>query len=201
VRSRLRFRDRRLGVRPLRSQTDGRAQPLRTPRALNVTAAVLIAFVLFWNLTTVSAVRVPSLLSHGGNLLGVDQTWDMFAPSPLDDDGWYVIPATLRDGRTVDVAGVLRGETTGGPVSWRKPADVRGSYDGERWRKYLENLRLHHSDQHPYLARYICREWNGAHPGPRRIESVVIGFVGQRIKPDGKHAPPALRPVWAQQCS
>jgi hypothetical protein len=174
--------------------------PLHTPRVVSAGAGVLIAFVLFWNVTTVTELRVPSPLRSAGVYLGISQRWDMFAPHPLTDDGWYVIPATLRDGRTVDAAGVLRGHTEVRPLSWRKPASVRDSYDGEHWRKYLESLRLHNPGQHLYLSRYICREWNRGRPVPERIDSLVVGYMAQQVQRDGKHSTPALRPLWAHRC-
>jgi hypothetical protein len=172
---------------------------LHTPRVVSVGAGVLIVFVLFWNVTTVTDLRVPSPLDDAGVYLGIGQKWDMFAPHPLNDDGWYVIPATLGDGRTVDVAGVLRGQTDERPLSWRKPANVRDTYDGERWRKYLESLRLRHRDAHLYLSRYICREWNRGRAAPERIDSLVVGYMAQRVHRDG-HSIPALRPLWAHRC-
>lgn len=36
-------------------------------------------------------------------LLGLNQKWDMFAPRPVVEDGWYVIDGTLRNGRHVDL--------------------------------------------------------------------------------------------------
>jgi hypothetical protein len=186
-----------------RSPPDASDRPtvtLPTPRAVSVVAGVALAFVVYWNLTTVTALEVPSPLRNAGVYLGIAQKWDMFAPHPLTDDGWYVVPATLRGGATVDAAGVLRGEAEMEPLSWRKPDDVRDSYDGERWRKYLEGVRLHHRDQHLQLSRYICREWNRDRPEPEQIDSFVIGFMAQRVLRDGEHSRPALRPLWGHRC-
>ena len=190
----------RLRGRPPRA-ADPRGAVIPPPsRAISAAVAVLIAFVLLWNLTTVTSLTMPSALHHAGVYLGLGQKWDMFAPHPLDDDGWYVVPATLKDGRVVDLAAVLRGENKAQPLTWRKPRDLRGSYGGERWRKYLENLRLHHPDQHLYLSRYICREWNRGRAAAQQVDSLMVGFMGQRILSDGGHTTPALRTLWVHRC-
>ena len=38
-----------------------------------------------------------------GQTLRLEQYWNMFAPYPLRDDGWYVIDGTLSDGQKFDV--------------------------------------------------------------------------------------------------
>lgn len=186
-----------------RSPPDARDRttvPLHTPGIASATVGVLIAFVLFWNVATVTDVRVPSPLNHVGVYLGIAQSWDMFAPHPLTDDGWYVIPATLTGGQTVDAAGVLRGETEMRKLSWSKPANVRETYDGERWRKYLEQLRLRIGGQHLNFSRYICREWNRGRPAAERIDSLAVGYMAQRLDRDGGRSKPELRMLWGHRC-
>jgi hypothetical protein len=127
----------------------------------------------------------------------------MFAPRPLRDDGWYVIPGRLRDGRQVDVAGVLRGDEDLRPVSYRKPDDVRGTYKDERWRKYLEVLRTRDGNrtQHRYLSRYVCREWNSHHGARLRLETLSIVNMGDTALPDGARTRPTLRTLWTARCA
>jgi len=47
-----------------------------------------------------SLARGPlyAALTPSFSLLRVDQRWDMFAPYPSKEDGWFVIPASLSDG-------------------------------------------------------------------------------------------------------
>jgi hypothetical protein len=125
----------------------------------------------------------------------------MFAPGVIKDDGWYVIPGALASGRTVDLAGVLRGDDASRPVSWARPADVRATYRNEHWRKYLEVLRTRRPEQHGNLARYICREWNTRHPGPQRLIAFEIDYVGEETLPDRQRATPRVRSLGGQACA
>ena len=178
---------------------DGADAPAH-PRALSILVGVLLAYVLVWNITTVSTLRLPLPIAHVGTLLGISQVWDMFAPSPLGDDGWYVMPGTLGVGRVVDVAGVLRDDESLRAVSWRKPADIRATYKDEHWRKYLEVLRLRHPGQHLYLSRYICRQWNDHHGGGHRLVKLAIGYMGKSTLPKETRPPPALRTLEVHGC-
>jgi hypothetical protein len=173
--------------------------PHRTPRAVSVAAGALIAYVFLWNITTVSAIRIPEPVAYAGRMLSIVQKWDMFAPSPLKDDGWYVIPGTLRDGRTVDLSGVLRDDERVRAVSLRRPSDIRGTYKDEHWRKYLENVRRK-PDREPDLARYICRQWNANHSGDEVVDSLVVLYAVDLTLPNNRHVRPRLRPLGVTNC-
>jgi hypothetical protein len=176
------------------------AATFRTSRAISVLTAVLLVYVFWWNIGTVSGLRMPEPVARLGQFLALAQIWDMFAPSPLMDDGWYIIPGTLQDGRTVDLAGVLTGDEGLRPVSGRRPSNIRATFKNERWRKYLENLRLRHVSQHLYLSRYICREWNHHHTGGQAVTRLLIVFEGDRTLLNGHRAPPEPRRLWTQVC-
>jgi hypothetical protein len=188
-------------LRRLSAPAAGDAPPLRTPLVVNVVAGIALAYVLAWNVTTVTDLELPEPLRKAGPAVGLSQVWDMFAPSPIKDDGWYVIPGTLRDGREVDVAGVLRDDHAIRPVSWRRPANIRATYDGERWRKYLEELRHKHPDQHRLLAQWVCREWNGRHQGGEALAQLRISYVLDPPLPGGGSADPELRVLWIDNCA
>jgi len=105
-----------------------------------------------------------------------DQVWDMFAPYPLRDDGWYVIEGALHSGRQVDV---FRG---GAPVSFATPSPsaIAAQYKDERWRKYLMNLYLAvNSDYRLYYGQYLCRSWNAGRPAgdPGQLDTFQIDFM------------------------
>lgn len=179
---------------------DAGAPPLRASRALSVAAGALIVYVLFWNLGTVSAVRMPELLTRVGSETALAQQWNMFAPSPLKDDGWYVIPGTLLNGQTVDLAGVLRDDQRLRAVSFRRPRDIRATYKDERWRKYFEEVRALHPSQEPYFARYVCRAWNAHHSGGEAVTSLVVLYAGDVTLPHNRHLPPRVRSLAVAAC-
>lgn len=161
----------------------------------NVLAAASLAIVILWNLANIRPLgkwehpwwRIP------GYMLGFDQYWNMFSP-PLLDDGWYVIPGKLRDGSEVDVY------RDGAPVDWSKPRYVYKSYKNTRWRKYLMNIwSANHTDHRLYYGRFLCRQWNAAHPFEKQLEEFQIYFNEEMTKP---YMSPMVRPVsiWHHYC-
>ena len=174
---------------------------LRSSLAANLLASLLLLYALLWNIMTVSEIRMPERLAPLGTLLGVVQTWNMFTPYPLKDDGWYVIPGTLQGGQEVDLSGVLRDDFGMREVSWEKPHYVRGTYKNEHWRKYLEVTRNpQHIDQHLYLGRYICREWNARHTGSEQLTDFEIVYMVEMTLPDYEYSTPEPRALWEHNC-
>lgn len=150
---------------------------LRTHWLTNVLALFFLAYVVWWNLGTVShRLSMPDRYRWIGVATRTDQIWDMFAPYPLRDDGWYVIPGVLHDGSRVDL---FRG---GAPVTFARPSPsaIAAQYKDERWRKYLMNLYLAvYSEHRLYYGRYLCRQWNEgrAKDDPRRLDTFEIYFM------------------------
>ncbi len=140
-------------------------------------AAFFLVYVFWWNLGTVSSsLAMPNGYRWIGAATRTDQIWDMFAPFPLRDDGWYVIDGVLHNGRHVDVF------RNGTPVSFAKPssAQIAAQYRDERWRKYLMNLYLIvNSDYRLPYGRYLCRSWNERRTvdDPEFLETFEIFFM------------------------
>lgn len=75
--------------------------------------------------------------------------------SPLRDDGWFVIPAKLANGKEVDLF-----KPGGGPISYEKPTFVSRTFKDHRWRRYLMNLLSGvHQDKRLFYGRYVL--WEG----------------------------------------
>ncbi|MBV9123865.1 MAG: HTTM domain-containing protein [Planctomycetes bacterium] len=148
---------------------------------LLATAAIL--YIFLWNLRTVDYEKYsrffPPQVNSVGNTLGLGQIWDMFSPSPLRDDGWYVMEGTLRNGQQVDLW------REGAPVSWEKPAAVAQMYPTERWRKYFLNFYWRDfSSYRPLYARYLWREWNAHHSPDEALTRLDIYFMRETTLPD-----------------
>ena len=113
---------------------------LRSSLATNLLILLFLLYVFFWNLTMVSAFTMPERVVPLGTFLGLNQSWDMFAPYPAKNDGWYVIPGTLRNGQQVDLMPAVTHYDfyVGENLSWEKPKYVAGTIRNEHWRKYLE---------------------------------------------------------------
>jgi hypothetical protein len=174
---------------------------LRSSLATNLLAFFFLLYVLCWNLTTVSTFTMPQRLAPLGPFLGLDQHWGMFAPSPSRDDGWYVIPGTLRSGRQTDLMSVTRDDYRLHPVSWEKPPSVRDTYKNEHWRKYLENIyQAQHADQRLYFGQYICREWNARHTGAEQLRTFQITYMLEETLPNYRQATLQKVVLWEHSC-
>ena len=170
---------------------DGQAAPPppahdpRLPFWQEALVIMLFANVLLWNLRTTAfeAWRgfYPTSLNWILELPRLDQMWAMFAPFPLVDDGWYVAPATLADGSTVDL---LRGQAP----SEDPPAG--DPYATERWRKYLMNLYLAENIGWRALAlNALVRRFEAAHPG-QKVTHAELRFW---LKTNHYHGSPQYR--------
>jgi hypothetical protein len=168
-----------------------RATPGRALSAAGTAlGAVLLGVVVWWNVTTLPAAKglpVPQPLRAFAQVLRLDQRWNLFAPRPMTDDGWYVVPGALESGELVDVS---RG---GAPVRLAqldqrsKPADVSREFGSYRWRKYLQNLRQpRRNARHRELyGAYLCRQWNESHSGAERVAALQLIYVRERTQPPG----------------
>lgn len=170
----------------------------RAPAWLNAVAAAFFAYTLLWNFATATAgrVRVPEQAAWVGHATGLAQIWNMFAPIPKKEDGWYVIPARLAGGGEVDIF------RDGAPVNWAKPADASALYPNAYWQKYLEYVWL--ADFAPlrlHYARHLCRRWNGAHDGADRLKTFDVVYMREDTPPPGEPLRPAEPVVvWRHDC-
>jgi hypothetical protein len=71
---------------------------------------------MMWNIANMHSLHssVPKWVRPFAVILRLDQYWSMFAPYPLKDDGWYVMPGKTVDGREADVW-----SQTIGAVNWQ----------------------------------------------------------------------------------
>jgi hypothetical protein len=175
---------------------------LRSSLATNLLAFFFIFCILCWNLTTVTPFTLPERTVPIGPFFGVDQHWGMFAPSPFKADGWYVIPAKLQDGQSVDLMPITRDDYGMHPVSYDKPASVRATYKNEHWRKYFENLyNDDHADQRLYFAQYVCRQWNDRHTGGETLKTFRITYMLELTLPDYEQSKPKKVDMGNYRCS
>lgn len=168
---------------------------------LDVTKTIVVSFfvvyVVLWNIETLNdKIIIPKTLRTIGYNLHIDQKFNMFAPMPLLEDGWYVMPGKLRNGKEIDV---FSGATT---VSYEKPAWVAYTYKNQRWQKYLMNLWSSSlSDFRLGYGKYLCRVWNGSHPYNEHLMSFDIIFMLETTPPEGQQIPKATpTTIWHHDC-
>jgi hypothetical protein len=116
-------------------------------RPRTIVAGIFIAFVLALNVLSLSepntAVRRPA------ELLGIDQHWTMFAPSPTRLDGWFLVVATQADGRSIDLLAEQ-------PMSWDPPTSFRVGIRTTRELVYMRRL-LAYPEARGAFAESHCR--------------------------------------------
>ncbi len=108
--------------------------------------------------------------------LELSQTWSLFAPEPLQHDGWFILAGTFTDGRVVDVQtdappGVIRPQWFIGPFS--------------RWSKFEENL-MGAGSYSPIFASwgaYTCRTTEGLKSLQIILRSRLTSPPGQAFQP------------------
>lgn len=123
-------------------------------RGRQAVAAALLLVVVAVNVSAVNpAYRLPRRAWVAMRALRLDQNWNMYAPTPMRDDGWMVVQVVMKDGRKVDL---LR---QGRKVSWSKPENVSRHYGGIRWQRVMRSLweRPYRHVREPYL-RWACEE-------------------------------------------
>ncbi len=166
----------------------------------NVIALFFVVFVFAWNLQSIGYDSIPDKYEKTGFMFRVDQKWDMFAPFPLKEDGWYVIPGKLLNGTEIDLWNEGKfGE--GKVIDYRKPDNIAVQYDNQRWRKYMMNLwSASNADYRLYLGKWICRNWNSEHTGKSQLEAFNVTFVKELTLPNYQYSQPENVVIWEHWC-
>lgn len=168
----------------------------RPSRFLSMVAASFLLYIFLWNLSMLSYTGrlVPRGLGWIGQTLAIEQNWTMFAPRPLREDGWFVIPGELRDGTSVDVF------RNGAPVSWSKPDRVTYP-DAHIFKQMINLIAPRNERQRLYYGRYLCRSWNSSVASDdRQLMTFTIAYMMERTQPPSQ--PPIRRRanLWNHRC-
>lgn len=159
-------------------------------------ALVFVALLLVWNLVTVGwlPLRVAWALEPVVRPLRLDQTWNMFAPTPWRDDGWYIVPGTLEDGSEIDLL-------TGTAITYQKPPNIAATEPNIRWRTYHTLIwSRHYAENRKYYARWLCRDWNiRADPG-KHVLSLKLIYMLEQAVPPGQASSIEQRVLWRHEC-
>lgn len=175
-----------------------RAVTFETGRGAQRVAAAMLFVVLSWNLVSIQLlpVAVGVVETPLIRFLRLDQVWNMFAPFPWRDDGWFVVPGKREDGAEVDL---LR---PGEPLSYARPEYMSVTHETPiRWRTYRNRIwdrqfAVHRQE----YARYLCRDANiRAAPG-QHILSLKIVYMLERSQPPGVPTTVEQRVVWRHDC-
>ena len=148
-----------------------------------VLACIALLYAVAWNLQWLDSHRddpiLPVRITATGDILRMEQNWNMLSPDALSNDDWFVMPAQLINGEKVDAF-------TGGQLSWTNPVHISENQPSSRWRKYLRNLSNPQFDRHlaPF-AEYVARSFNETHSTAEQIVSFDIVFIRETTRPSG----------------
>ena len=141
-------------------------------------AGFLLLYVFAWNFRSLDFNRYqtyfPSRANWIGDTLRLDQVWAMFAPYPLVEDGWMMLPAKLADGQKVDLI------SGGQPVVWTEPPNLSRTFRDSQWQKYVLNLwSLENAPHRGYYISYMVNQWNQNHAPNQKIVSAQLIYQRQ----------------------
>jgi hypothetical protein len=162
-------------------------------------AALIMILVLSWNIEGTAKIKnfeVKSPFDEIVFFLQLNQQWNMFAPSPLTDDGYFVIDGELESGRLVN-------PLTQGAVDFSKPNNFAKTYPNTIWRKYLLTLYMVDGIAHRlHFARFLCRRWNSENQGAMSLKRFKIYYMRIQNPPPGESRPVDAEPVmiWRHFC-
>lgn len=156
----------------------------------------LLGLVVLWNFNNCKPWYFPNSQRQLVYLLYLDQNWSMFAPRPLDTNGWYNITGKLANGTSVVVD-----HTTLTPIV-NTPVEQNNFYGRERWRKYFLSLATATDGSNYVLyGRYLCRLWNTSQLDPNQLLATFeINFHSELIQASGFKEPMKTRKIWAHRC-
>lgn len=173
-------------------------RPFATGPVLQAVAGFFVFVVLAWNLCTIRWLPngLYAVLTPPMRVLRIDQYWDMFAPFPSREDGWFVLPAQLLDGSEVDLMHPERKQ-----VSYEKPEYVSQEWPNIRWHKYLERIwSADYSSNRLYFGRYLCRQWNATHSGQEQLNTFKIVYMLEKSVPPPEVPKVEQYVIWRHEC-
>lgn len=169
-----------------------------TGRIAQATAGLVLVVLLVWNFCTVHWLpeRVYAFLTPPLRELRIDQYWNMFAPYPSREDGWFIFPAVLIDGTELDLMHPDRGA-----VSYDKPEYIVDEWPNIRWHKYLERIwSAEFSNNRLNFGRYLCRHWNSGHSGGKQLDSFKMIYMLERSVPPPETPKVEQYVLWRHEC-
>lgn len=146
---------------------------------------LVIIYCLTLNLSNVK--KVPFTLKDTvlkfGSVFRLEQSWGMFAPGILKNDGYYVYAGKMKNDKWIDI------KHNRDSVSYLKPKMVINEYENDRWRKLAENTASKNLNfMRPYLCSYLLKKWNKEHPD-KVVKEVIIFYMLETSLPNYQTKP------------
>jgi len=166
---------------------------------IELIAILFVCYIIWWNLTIIDEYEygMPANLKEIGGIFRFELVLPEHTPSPIRDDGWFIIPAVLANKKEVDLF------KDGDPISFYKPHLVSEIFPSHRWRVFLMNLHLEkHQEVRLHYGRYLCREWNwwDRHTEEYGLVTFRIIYQKEQTMPNYKIKPTQSGILWNHYC-
>jgi len=132
--------------------------------------AVLLGVMVLQNLLAIPKlpVQAPGALGAALSHPAIAQRWRMFANVEVTPQGWWLAPGRLTDGRLVDL-------WTGQPLTYARPTSFVDVIRSHQWERTWSTLYAQDNiGVRPYLAAYLCREWNRQHGAAEQVREIKL---------------------------
>lgn len=171
---------------------------LELSKAAKIFGVIFIITSFLWNLEGTKAIQNLKLRSPFDEITFTfqwNQQWNMFAPKPMRNDGWFIVDATLEDG-------VTRWDILNNKVyDEERPSDLADMYPTHQMRKFLVNLYAERDRTYLlWFGRYLCRNWN-SQEGIVKVKNYQLIFM-RELTSEPNAQPNAIEKVvvWNHQC-
>lgn len=151
-------------------------------------ATSLFVLMVMNNLSTITRDKgyLPQPASRLSRFLGIEQAWNMFAPTVLGGDRWPVMRAKLADATIVDLY------RNGQEVNLEKPASAAEGHKNLRWQSLFDDaLKMNNPRVYASISNAFVREWNAENP-QRRVLSFELLFIREQTEMDGTELPVSI---------
>lgn len=135
-----------------------RQRPPALMSALGAALLVYMVLILVRPLTPIGTKLMPMAWMGPAQAIGLDQKWDMFAPSPPSVDGWYLFEGATESGQLVNLY------NPGLEASLERPEHVLQTVGNRRWGKVFSRLREDRNKQYQApLCMWMVHRYNRSH--------------------------------------
>jgi len=121
----------------------------------------------------------------------------MFAPYPLTNSLYVLIPGKMRNGLSVNLY-----PRTSFDTEWTPPERFYSLYDGYRWRKYYGRLNSHRNNAvRRSYGTYLCKSWNNQERDHQtQLATLEIHVVKLRTNTKGLPKRETKNKIWRHWC-
>jgi hypothetical protein len=158
--------------------------------------AVFFFFLIFsWNVEGLygsARFDVKSPFTEIAFFHHLNQQWNMFAPNPMKNDGWFIVKAQTETGEVLDLLNLKS------DYSEERPRFMADRFQDSQWRKFLFSLREKNNEYfRGRFLRYLCLKYE-----TYKIKDAELILMQERTPAIEKEAPEIKKiSLWVFNCS